>query len=77
MVREVKEGLGLGSLEEAWLAVVMVGMGVRVLDGTTKGEHMRGDLGVGERVREWRGEREENERKWERWVGEVRGLVGG
>nr|CDP27187.1 Putative NAD(P)H-dependent D-xylose reductase [Podospora anserina S mat+] len=77
VVREVKEGLGLGSLEEAWLAVVMVGMGVRVLDGTTKGEHMRGDLGVGERVREWRGEREENERKWERWVGEVRGLVGG
>lgn len=77
MVREVKEGLGLGSLEEVWLVVVMVGMGVWVLDGMIKGEYMRGDFGVGERVREWRGEREENERKWERWVGEVRGLVGG
>ncbi|KAK0674447.1 putative NAD(P)H-dependent D-xylose reductase [Cercophora samala] len=77
VVREVKEGVGLGSLEEAWYALLMVGEGVTVLDGTTKVEHMRGDLGVEGRVRDWRGEGGENEERWRGWVGEVRGLIGG
>ncbi|KAK4174068.1 putative NAD(P)H-dependent D-xylose reductase [Triangularia setosa] len=77
VVREVKEEIGLGGLEEAWYALLMEGEGVTVLDGTTKREHMEGDLGVMEKVRRWKAEKEENEKAWGRWVGEVRRLIGG
>ncbi|KAK4204659.1 putative NAD(P)H-dependent D-xylose reductase [Triangularia verruculosa] len=77
VVRDVRDGVGLGGLEEAWYALLMEGEGVTVLDGTTNGEHMRGDLEVVRKVREWRGENEKNEERWGRWVEEFRGVVGG
>ncbi|KAK0732650.1 NADP-dependent oxidoreductase domain-containing protein [Apiosordaria backusii] len=76
VVRELREKVGLQGLEEAWYVLLMEGEGVVVLDGTTNQEHMRGDLEAVDKVRKWRGESEENERVWERWVGELRGLIG-
>lgn len=74
-VGEVARGAGV-ERAVAWYVLLGEVGGVVVLNGTTRGERMRGDVEGWGRVGEWSRGTEEGRGAWERAVEGVRGLIG-